>query len=133
MDNQDAFIFKTLCKSIVIIVVSFSVIVFVAVISAIFMYNTGNNTNKETPVLYLKEVQVEVTDSKKEDKTKDGTPISFQRITVRNEEYNLEKVFEVEDAKYQKIKKGDKITANLGSWRVKSTGAVEKTDIYSLK
>ena len=91
-------------------------------------------TQIEQPTLYYKDIDVVVTESLTWS-TYCGTWWYYQSITVKSEEYGLEETFMFNSSgtfasmPYWSVKKGDKLKAELYSWKMDSTGEITKREI----
>lgn len=95
-------------------------------------------TPPEKPVLYYKDIDVVVV-ANTTNHWYAGIHRYNQTITVKSEEYNLEKTFNYEfsgvftNMPYWDCKEGDIIKAELYSWVIESTKEVTKREINILK
>lgn len=124
----------------VFIIISILLLVGLFTLIATSDSNTSSNTNQqqEKPVLYWKDIDVEVVSNNKHSwfvKTR----FYKQEIKVISNEYNLEETFYLNDSgafanmPYWNVKEGDVIKAELYSWRLESTGEIINREINKLK
>lgn len=98
---------------------------------------TNNRTPVEQPHLYWKDIDVVVTDINKTHWYASTHWYSVD-ITVKSEEYGLEKSFNAKGSgafsapKEWEYEKGDIVKARLYSWVMESTGEVVRREIHSL-
>lgn len=94
----------------------------------------GQPTQVEQPTLYYKDIDTVVTESLTWS-TYCGTWWYYQSITVKSEEYGLEETFMFNSSgtfasmPYWSVQKGDKLKAELYSWKMDSTGEITKREI----
>lgn len=108
---------------------------------AISDLSTSPNTNQqqEKPVLYWKDIDVEVVSSRRKSNLFGRVKRYNQAVTVRSEEYKLEKTFKLNSSgvfanmPYWNVKEGDVIKAELYSWKLESTGEIVSREIIKLK
>lgn len=92
----------------------------------------------EQPVMYYKDIDVVVVSNRKATRYAKIRRYE-QAITVKSEEYGLEKTFIKSDCgafasmPYWNYKEGDVIKAELYSWKMESTGEITKREISGLK
>lgn len=129
---------KVIINSICIITMFLLIGILISIIA--LDSNTSSNTNQqqEKPVLYWKDIDVEVVSNNKHSwfvKTR----FYKQEIKVISNEYNLEETFYLNDSgafanmPYWNVKEGDVIKAELYSWRLESTGEIVRREINKLK
>ena len=125
----------------VFIIISILLLVGLFTLIATSDSNTSSNTNQqqEKPVLYWKDIDVEVVSSRRKSNLFGRVKRYSQTITVRSKEYKLEKTFKLNSSgafanmPYWNVKEGDVIKAELYSWRLESTGEIINREINKLK
>jgi hypothetical protein len=93
---------------------------------------------EEQPHLYWKDIKVKVVNNNAYTWFA-STRFYKQTITVKSDEYNLTKTFDIVDSgafncpEYFNARTGDVINAELYSWKMDSTGKIVKREIAQLK
>lgn len=101
-------------------------------------YTTSNYRPKENPVRYYKDIDVVVVSTQKKH-TLAKIPRYYQSITVKSEEYGLEKIFDFSSSgvfasmPYWDLKEGDVVKAELYSYKMESTGEIIERSINQLR
>lgn len=131
-------------KRITKILITIAIIIVTSIVSTLSMlfisklaYSNSNQTTtkSEEPHLYYKTIEVVITDY--DYKHWFATAHQYQAtITVRSDEYDLEKTFFLngDNAKQmEKYKKGDTINAELFTWKIDSNNTIVKRSINKLE
>lgn len=130
---------KVIINSICIITMFLLIGILISIIALDSKTSSNVNQQQEKPVLYWKNIDVEVVSSRRKSNLFGRVKRYSQTITVRSKEYKLEKTFKLNSSgafanmPYWNIKEGDIIKAELYSWKLESTGEIVRREINKLK